>query len=169
MEIWKDIIGFEGYYKISDFGNIKSMKRKGRLKTKNLNPAIDRDGYLHIHLSKAGVTKIFKIHKLVAIYFLNHIPCGHKEIVDHEDNNKLNNHVSNLRLTTTRDNCSKDRYRHNYSSQYVGVYWNKRTNRWHALISINGKQKHIGCFKNEISASKAYQTKLASVKKPLTN
>lgn len=166
MEIWRDVKGFEGYYKISDFGNVKSMERKGRLKTIFLKPMPNRDGYLHVHLSKGNIVKIFTIHKLVAIHFLNHVPCGYKEIVDHEDHNKLNNHVGNLRLTTNRDNCSKDRHKHNYSSRYIGVYWNKIANKWHSAISINGKQQHLGSFNNEVLAAKAYQEKLAQIKNP---
>lgn len=157
MEIWKVIKGFENY-QISNFGKIKSLGNNASKKEKILIPSIDYKGYLTIGLCKNGIRKRFKIHQLVAIVFLNHKPCGHKLVVDHIDNNKLNNKFDNLQIISNRENCSKDKK--NKTSLYVGVCWYKKTNKWLSCIRINGKKKHLGLFKNEIDAHFAYKNAL---------
>lgn len=99
-EIWKDVIGYDGMYKISNFGNVKSFKKdeKGIL----LNPYIGTTGYYFINLSKKSKIKLSKIHRLVAFYFIpNHLnlPC-----VNHIDGNKLNNNDWNLEWCTYSEN-----------------------------------------------------------------
>ena len=149
-EIWETIKGFEKY-KVSTFGRVKSLKFG---KEKILKESINAHGYLSVGLN--GKTK--KIHQLVAIAFLGHIPCGHKLVVNHIDINKLNNHVSNLEIVTARENCSLKHLKS--ASQYVGVYWKKDSSKWKAQIQINGKRKHLGHFTNELEASNAYQNAL---------
>jgi len=51
-------------------------------------------------------------------------------------------------------------YKPKFSSKYKGVSFSKRDNKWQAHITVNGKQKHIGLFKTELEAHKAYQSKL---------
>jgi len=70
---------------------------------------------------------------------------------------KINN-VSNLQLISQRENSSKDRK--DGSSQYTGVSWFKKSNKWRSVIYINGKLKHLGLFDNELDASNAYQKTL---------
>lgn len=161
-EIYKDVIGYEGLYQVSNLGNVKSQqrikirKRNGNLiiKEKILKPTKDMHGYLRVGLSN-GKLKIFKIHKLVAISFLNHVPNGYKIVVDHKNNIKTDNRAENLQLVTNRENTSKDRK--NGSSKYVGVSWANWANKWRAQIWANGKPKKIGYFKCEHEAGKAYQ------------
>ena len=98
-EIWKDIPGYEGYYQVSSLGRVKSLERvvghtrhgeytlKGKIRKLSLNT----QGYLIVRLSNGGIVKTIKVHKLVAMAFLNHEPCGYKEVVDHIDNNTQNN------------------------------------------------------------------------------
>lgn len=168
-EIWKDIPEYEGYYQVSNLGRLKSLKRVvcrsdgsfHTLKEKVLKPSINGVGYLETILSKDGKKKSFKIHQLVAMAFLGHTPCGYKIVVDHVNNDKLNNKVENLQLTTTRHNVSKDIRRG--ASKYIGVSWYKNSKKWMASIRINGKQKHLGYFNDEIKASKAYQNALKEI------
>ena len=104
-EIWKDIEGYEGYYQVSNMGRIKSLERKckccgGGTKTiqgKVLKLADDK-GYLKANLLKEGKVKRYFVHRLVAIAFLsneNNYPC-----VNHKDENRRNNNVSNLEWCT---------------------------------------------------------------------
>jgi hypothetical protein len=158
QEIWKDVPNYEGIYQVSNLGNVKSLKFG---KEKTLKKRSDKDGYLLFNLSKNGICKTNKAHKLVAIAFLNHKQCGYKVIVDHINNIKTDNRVENLQLITVRQNCSKDRK--NKTSKYTGVIYYKNTNKWRAQISINGKLKYLGDFKNEYDAHLAYQNKLKEI------
>ena len=97
-EIWKNVTGYENCYQVSNFGNVRSLdrldsagrKRKGR----TLIPIIDKFGYCSVHLLKNGKTKTIKIHRLVALEFLEN-PLNYKEI-NHKDENKQNNSAKNL-------------------------------------------------------------------------
>ena len=165
-EQWKDIPNYEGVYQISDLGNIKSLDRvnsKGyNLKGKPKKQSTNRSGYKSVGLCKEGRTSTKWVHQLVAIAFLGHEPNGHSLVVDHEDNDKLNNRLDNLQIFTNRENTSKDR--RGGSSKYVGVCWDKRNKKWKAYISINKKLKHLGYFTEEIEAHNAYQSALTELK-----
>jgi hypothetical protein len=167
QEEFRSIPGYEGLYEVSNFGNVKSLEREylnkgkypGTVKEKILKPHFTDKGYQKVNLYKDGKSRHIKNHVLVAMAFLGHKPDGtHKIVVDHIDNNPLNNHVSNLQLISQRENSSKDKK--NGSSQYTGVIRNKNTNKWHSHIKINGKQKHLGLFVSEEEAHEAYQKAL---------
>lgn len=89
-EIWKDIPGYEGYYQVSNFGRVKSLRR--------VLKAGLRKGYLYISLRN----KKFNIHRLVAIAFIPN--PGNLPEVDHIDGNKLNNNANNLKWATRQQN-----------------------------------------------------------------
>jgi hypothetical protein len=154
-EIWKDVIGYEGSYQVSNLGRVKSLKCNRK---KILKLSINSVGYLRVNLCKNKRSVNRTIHQLVAESFLNHVPNGYKLVVDHINNNKLDNRVDNLRITTNRENTYKIQF--NYSSKYKGVCWHKKNNKWISRISINGKNKTLGCFVNEFDAHLAYQTAL---------
>lgn len=168
MENWKDIQGYEGHYQVSDLGRVKSLKRWVNnkvnggyfLEEKLANQSIG-NRYLEVSLSKDGKTKTFRVHQLVAMAFLNHKPCGYKLVVDHKDNNPLNNKLSNIQVVSARENTSKDRS--GYSSKYVGVNFDLKNNKWRAAIFIDKKVKYLGLFDNEERASIAYQFALVQL------
>lgn len=97
MEIWKDIVGFEGYYKVSNYGNIYSIK-----KDKIRSPKHNNRGYLIITLSKDKVQSTKLVHRMVALAFLPN--PENKPCIDHIDANKENNTLSNLRWCTYKEN-----------------------------------------------------------------
>ena len=142
----------------SSFGNIKSLKFG---KEKILKNSVDAAGYAHVNLCKNGRPKPYYVHKLVAIMFLGYKPNGHKVIIDHIDNDKLNNHASNLQIITNRENCNLKHIKS--SSKYTGVSFNKRNKKWVSSIQINGKTKYLGLFINEIDASNIYQKELKKI------
>jgi len=165
QEIWKDIPDYKGFYQVSNLGNVKSLNRsiirsngvvqsfKGKLMSKC------SDGrYLYVTLYKVGKIKNYKIHKLVAIAFLNHKPCGYKFVIDHKDHNPKNNRLNNIRIITQRQNTSQSHIKS--SSKFTGVSFEKQTKKWRSTISINGKNKNLGSFTNEIDALDAYQRTL---------
>jgi hypothetical protein len=158
IEKWKNVPNYEGHYMISNLGNVKSIKFGC---DKFLKPVINDKGYLVVNFSKNGKSQVCKIHQLVAMTFLKHTPDKtHKIVVDHINNVKTDNTLENLQLITQRKNSSKDR---NGSSQYTGVTWFAKKNKWAARIYINGKLNHIGIFLNEIDASNAYQLALSRI------
>ena len=101
-EVWRDVIGYEGFYKVSNYGRVKSV-RFG--KENILNACVSQKGYLRVNLSKIGSGKCLEVHQLVALAFLEK-PDGDFEI-DHRDGNKLNNHVSNLEWVTHGENLRR--------------------------------------------------------------
>jgi hypothetical protein len=106
MENWKDVPNYIGLYKVSDLGRVKSILNGFK---KILKPGVDGVGYYTVALTRRGEAKTFKVHQLVAMAFLNHKPCGYELVVDHIDNNKLNNNLQNLQLITHSENLTKDR------------------------------------------------------------
>lgn len=167
-EIWKDIPDYEGIYQVSSFGRVKSLKREVNhftgsrvVNEKILKQKIDPRGYCAVGLSKLGCLKVFEIHRLVAKCFLKREENVIKLVVDHIDNNKLNNKLENLQITTNRENSSKDKF--GGSSKYVGVCFKKDNKKWYSRIQINGKSKFLGYFKTEIDAYLAYQKKLKEI------
>lgn len=156
QEVWKDIPGCEGMYQVSNLGNIKSFKRyDGKL----LTPQI-RSGYYSVRLYFNLEYRHVKIHQLVAMTFLGYVRNGtHDIVVDHIDNNKLNNKLDNLQLITHRHNSSKDRIN---NSGLTGVY-KLKDDKFRTQIQINSKQIHLGYFKTKEEAHLAYQNKLKEI------
>ena len=156
MEIWKDVKGYEGDYQVSNLGNVKSLKYgKERL----LKPRLSTRGYLEVRLSKQGMVKGKSVHQMVAVNFLNHVPCGMKLVVNHINIIQTDNRVENLEITTQRYNSNRRHIKS--SSKYTGVYWLKNRNKWRARITVNGKMKSLGCYQNEFDAFIAYQNALS--------
>jgi hypothetical protein len=162
-EIWKDIPGYENYYQVSNQGNVRSLDRKvgnRLLKGKVLNTHISK-GYYRLQLNYNSKARMMFVHQLVAMAFLGHKPDGTtKIVVDHIDNNPLNNNLTNLQVISGRENSSKDR---KGSSKYTGVHWNKQKNKWTSSIEVKNKLKHLGYFDLEEEASKYYQDALKSI------
>lgn len=77
---------------------------------------------------------------------------------DHINGDGLDNRKSNLRNVTQAQNQHNRRKGKNCSSQYKGVCWDKNKKKWIAYIKFNSKRKHIGRFKLEANAAKAYDS-----------
>lgn len=106
VEIWKDVLGYEGFYQVSNKGNIYSVARKDALGRKiggrTLKPRYHKDGYLQVILCKNGIRKNKLIHRLVLETFVEN-PNNLPE-VNHKDENKINNGLSNLEWCDTSYN-----------------------------------------------------------------
>lgn len=107
MEYWKGIDGFEGDYSVSNTGKISSNKSKLILKTR-----LDKYGYELVTLWFKNKAFTKKVHRLVAIAFINN--PDNLETVNHKDGIKTNNNVSNLEWLSIGDN-----HRHGF---YTGLH-----------------------------------------------
>ena len=157
-EEWRDVVGFESRYLISNLGNLKSKAyfKKGNSNSlyltyeKNIKLNINKHGYYSHKFCENKKQKTYKIHQVVAMAFLNHKPCGHEYYVDHIDRNKLNNSLGNLRIITPKDSiCNRDVFK---TSKYVGVSYDKERCKWVARIKTDNKYKFLGRFETEESA-----------------
>ena len=152
-EIWKDIPGYEGLYQVSNLGRVVSIKRQvcgklGSIRTINdkiLKATISNEGYrkvkLYIHNQP---TQSFSVHRIVIESFI-----GKQEglVVDHIDNNRLNNYLENLRYCTNIDNNTI--FRKPSKHGHIGIECNMSTNRWRGKIKINKK-----AYRTSYSSSK---------------
>ena len=161
-EQWEDIPGYVGLYQASTLGRVKSLDRvivhsngkEVNYKGKVLNPYVYKH-YQMVNLSKNSKVKTITVHQVIAITFLGHKPNEYKIVIDHINNVKTDNRVSNLQLITHRKNCSKDRKSY---SGYTGVYENG--NKWRARIRIGGKMVNLGSYSCPLKASVAYNNKV---------
>ena len=104
QEIWKDIVGYEGRYMISNKGRVKSFARPSSGTGRLLTPYITR-GYCSVGLTDSnGNRRTFLVHRLVAKAFIPN-PQGYAE-VNHKDENKQNNACDNLEWCTREYNMS---------------------------------------------------------------
>jgi hypothetical protein len=109
-EEWRDIPHYEGLYQVSNLGQIRSIDRVVRrgigttkmLKGIILNPLFQRNGYMFVILSKNGKTKRMAIHRAVALAFIPN--PDNKSEVNHINEDKRDNRVSNLEWITIHDN-----------------------------------------------------------------
>ena len=137
-KIWKDILNYEKIYKISNFGEIYSIKNNMILK-----PVL-KNGYSYVSLNKNGKCKTFRVHKLVAMAFIpnpNDLPC-----INHKDENKLNNRVDNLEWCTYK-------YNNNYGKKREEIY----------QMNINGEI--LRKWKNVKEASKTLKISESGIRK----
>lgn len=97
MEEWRDIIGYNGKYQVSNLGNVRSVNRI-------LKKQLDRYGYFFVHLSLNNRSKCKKVHRLVAESFIPE----YSELlqVNHKNEIKTDNRVENLEMCNNRYNCN---------------------------------------------------------------
>jgi len=108
MEEFKCINGYENYYQISNYGNVKTLYNRYK-KCIFKKPFIRKDGYVVINLIKDKKQTTFYLHKLVAGHFIQQDGDVLKSEVNHIDGNKQNNNVDNLEWCTSSFN-SKHAY-----------------------------------------------------------
>lgn len=104
-EIWKNVLGFEGKYQVSNLGNVRSLNYKRSGFSKELSPAKEKDDYLYVTLYSGNCKQYHKkVHRLVAEAF---IPNPEKlPEVNHKDEDKQNNRLDNLEWCTSKYNIN---------------------------------------------------------------
>lgn len=161
--MWKDIVGYEGYYQVSDTGEVRSvdryvydprMKRNRLLRGQKMKTpvSIRREkcgGYPVVNLHKDGVGKVFPVHKLVASSF---IPNPYElPTINHIDGNKLNNNVSNLEWASYKDN------------NIHALRNNLRKPRGNRIIQFDKDGNIIGTYKSTCDASRKTGVTVGSI------
>lgn len=157
-------------YEVSSLGRVRSLDKivntKGGKKRmcigKILTPQLQKDGYYSVTLKDGNRKQTKRIHKLVAISFLNHEPCGMRMVVDHINFNRTDNRLCNLRVVTNRENTNQKHLKS--ASKYVGVSFHKKEQKWYSHIHYNKKQRFLGYFESEYKAHLAYQSKLKELR-----
>ena len=150
-EIWKDIIGYEGLYQVSNLGRVKSVARIRRQKHNTKATVKERMLKLHIcnyyqaHLSKDGVANMLNVHRLMWEAFVSSIPEGMQ--INHKDENKLNNFIwVNEDGTIDFEKSNLEICTHKYNMNY-GTCVKRRSGKLKKpIIAFDGVHKLGTCF-----------------------
>ena len=105
---WRDVPEYEGLYKVSEYGDVMSLNYNRTGEKRLLKQSKDRYGYMFVKLCKNGIQKAYKVHRLVATSFCE--GADYFQEVNHMDEDKTNNHYTNLEW------CTND-YNINYGSR----------------------------------------------------
>lgn len=151
-QTWLPIPDYEGYYEVSDSGEIRRVKGwngEGNILAK----VPDRDGYLKVHLSVNGKAKKRLVHRLVMRAFI-----GESNLeVDHLNGNKQDNRLSNLEYVTTSENQLRLKDRSGRKSGTRGVSWHKQNQKWQVEFRVGNKRNYVGIYDTIEQASEAYK------------
>lgn len=162
-EIWKDVIGYENKYEVSNLGRVRSCPRNtsglGRADYLIMKQSKDRGGYMIIGLMLNGKKSRFRVHRLVASAFIPN--PENKEFVNHIDGVKDNNILSNLEWSTPSENTQHavkaglinsnfDKYKHNFVDDYLnGLGINMITRKYnvsHDYVSAYLKEQGVKVY-----------------------
>lgn len=142
-EQWKDVVGYEGYYAVSDCGNIHSYHIGRKMKVQRRD---NKDGEMQIGLRKNGKQVFLLVHRLVAQAFIKS-DLSTDDFVHHRNGDTSYNLVKNLKVFSAikrkpleeRKACVRKR-----RDRYYGYYYDS-----------NGKQVHVGAYNSESEAIEA--------------
>ena len=121
-EIWKPVVGYEGYYEVSDHGRVRSLDRvdtAGRTKKGVIRKAVLSRDHMQLALYRDTKMKMKYVHRLVLEAFVG--PCPEGMEACHNDGNPSNNHVNNLRWDTQSENMN-DRVKHGSHHQAIKTH-----------------------------------------------
>lgn len=162
MEIWKPVVGYEGYYEVSDMGRVRSVDHLSKtgikhsetrlVKGRILKPNMKRSGYLTVDLSRGNHVKTISVHKIVATAFLEKRPEDNQ--INHINCIKSDNRATNLEWCTAEENRKHASEHHRYYSPRKKMVRCKQTgdvfeSSYAAAEWVNANVKHnSGLVKN---------------------
>ena len=145
--IWKEVVGYEGIYEVSNNGEVRTKegkttftKRHGVRKWKQriLKQKIDKENSCRVSLWKDGKEKTWLVHRLVALAFIPMIES--KNYINHKDGNRLNNHVYNLEWCNHTENNN-----HAFDNDLIS------TGQSIKLVNVKTNEEHV--FRSKAKAS----------------
>lgn len=113
---------------------------------------VNAAGYIAINLDGGG----YLAHRLAWLIVYGEWPKG---VIDHINQNKLDNRIANLRDVTRQvntQNSRKEKVGKLYGASLAGANWDSHAGRWKSSICVNGRHKHLGRFDTELEAHNAY-------------
>lgn len=149
VEEWKDVVGYEGLYQVSDWGNVRSLNYNKTGQIKLLKQAIAKDDYLVVCLHKNGKQKEGKVHRLVATAWIPN-PEGKKEVghlktLANGLEDKTSNEAWNLAWMTREENANYGTIGERLSEGKIGdknpMYGKKRSFETRLKQSITRRKK----------------------------
>ena len=156
MENWKDVVGYEGLYEVSDLGNVRRTK-SGR----PLKPLKRQHGYLGVQLHGKGGNernfKTFSIHRLVAEAF---IPNNeNKPEVNHKDEDKANNRVENLEWVSHKENMN--------SGTLPERFKGRKSHRTKPILQFDNNGNLVGEYESASDASRQLKLSYKNIQNSL--
>ena len=98
---WKTVIQND-YYEVNEYCQVRNKKRPNKI----LSTQVNNSGYLKVVLYRNGKQETYYVHRLGATAFLPNDDPEYKTQINHIDENKLNNHISNLEWVTPKENIN---------------------------------------------------------------
>lgn len=159
MEIWKDVVGYEGIYEVSNDGQIRT--KEGKItsneryskrvwKQRVLKQKVDKENSCRVNLWKNGKEKTWLVHRLVALAYIPTVEG--KESINHIDGSRLNNHIDNLEWCNHKENNNHAFDTGLMSSNVPIVLVHKNTKQAHYFRSMAKAGKFLGKAHGYISA-----------------
>lgn len=117
------------------------IKPSKKVKVGNIAGTLSLQGYIKIRI----FGKEYRAHRLAWLYEYGEFPEG---ILDHIDQNKLNNSISNLRIVTVSENGHNTKLYSSNKSGHKNIFWDKRVSKYSVSLCYNNKPKKLGYYKN---------------------
>lgn len=159
-EVWRDVVGYEGLYQVSNIGRVKSLQRiihltNGKIltiKERIKNISCNNNGYLMATLCKGGICGKYLVHRLVAQAFIPN--PQNKPDIDHIDTDKSNNIVGNLKWVTPKENSNNPKTRKSMSIMSVGKLLGQKSPFAKKVYRFSLDMKLIATYPSSTDAAK---------------
>jgi hypothetical protein len=155
-EVWKDVIGYDYQYQISNLGRFKRVTAYTKRHTGFITRGVfDKFGYLRVNVVENKKAKTLKVHRIVTYHFLNNY--SEDLSVNHKNFNKSDNRIENLEMMTYSENALdfilKVKKEKSYSN-ILGVGYHSQLGKWTTRVNKNGKRVSLGTYSTKEEAEK---------------